>query len=612
MCGIIGVFEKRPGMGADLGRLNAARDVMIRRGPDAAGDLCFEGTDGCHHYMGHRRLSIQDLSDLAAQPMTSASGRFSIVYNGEVYNVSALTKEINDQGVTLKSTSDTEVILEGYALWGPSVIEKLNGMFALAIWDHRENALFVARDRIGIKPLYVTQNEAGFAFASDVRALRDLGYGDDLDQEALALYLMLGYVPAPRSIWSGIEKLEAGTTLLWTADREARKSTYWSAPTETDFEQSVPDLEDLIDEVVEEHLLSDVPLGLFLSGGIDSSVIAASIAGMGHHKADITALTVAYPDVATGDEAPVAERTAKILGMDLHRLELGARNIPSFKEAAGTLDEPLAYNAVVSQTAISELAAQTGLKVVLTGDGGDEVFGGYRWYADVPDTVDAVRTGWVERLKQLKPSNRLRVRERNMAASFRGQCKLFDHAARLFPAFRPEQTAQLLGTVTADACSDLLREALSRHDAPGMHWKRRRQRIDLYTFCQDVCLPKVDRAGMAFSIEARPPLLDHRIVEWGLSRPVTETYDAAPKNALRRIVENRGLGFLLSEPKRGFSLKMAATPDTRTMSREIDAQASALGLSDHWAQISHRRTQNYQYMMDTLYFLCLWRHAQHS
>jgi len=612
MCGIIGVFAKHPNTHADLDRLNAARDLMAARGPDAVGHLTFDGATGCHHYLGHRRLSIQDLSDLATQPMTSASGRFTIVYNGEVYNVAELQKAISDQGIALKSTSDTEVILEGYALWGAKIVEKLNGMFAFAIWDHWENELFVVRDRLGIKPLYISQNDFGFAFASDARALRQLGYGGGIDNDALALYLMLGYVPAPRSIWSNIEKLESGTTLRWSPGKEPRRNAYWSAPDDTDFENGACDLERLIDEVVEEHLISDVPIGLFLSGGIDSTVIASSIASMSHCKADITALTVAYPDIPAGDESSVAERTAKELGIRLHQLELGKNNIPSFTEAAATLDEPLAYNAIVSQAAISERAAQIGLKVVLTGDGGDEVFGGYRWYEDEPDTSAAVPAGWVNAIKQLRPSDRLRARERAMAASFADQSELFGHVSRVFPTFRPDQVARLLGTKTAAECSDLLHAALSKHDAPGMHWKRRRQRIDLYTFCQDVCLPKVDRAGMAFSIETRPPLLDHRIVEWGLSRPVTDAHDAAPKNALRQIVKDRGLGFILSEPKRGFSLKMATTPNVKTMQREIDAQTDALGLSRRWAQVAHRRTNNYQLTMDTLYFLSLWKRAQVS
>lgn len=609
MCGLLAVLGLPAGSDITEQRIELARDVMSSRGPDAASFSKFEDSSGKTGYLAHRRLSIQDLSSAAEQPMHSASGRCSIVYNGEVYNTDELRSGLEARGILFRTTSDTEVILEGYEVWGPEVVDKLNGMFAFVIWDRKNQTAFLARDRVGIKPLYMARHAGGLACASDMRALTALGYGGEINQDALALYLMLGYVPAPRSIWNGIEKIEAGETLLWSVDGSEKRNIYWSAPTDTDFEGSGPRIDDLIDMVVEEHLLSDVPLGLFLSGGIDSSVIAASIAGLGSSAShNITALTVAYPGDATSNEAPIAIKTAEILGLEVQELALVAASDHSYGRAVSTLDEPLAYNAVVSQSAISELAAKSGLKVVLSGDGGDEVFGGYRWHlpAKLEDYAYHKRGGVSGMIKSLTPNERQRRQDITLGQRFRNLSDLAFHAYRVFPALRPDHVADIVVGMSKSHCEQLLLDALDRHDAPALPWKRRMQRVDLYTFCQDVVLPKVDRAGMAYSVEARPPLLDHRIVEWGLSRPISDEFDAKPKNALRGIVRSRGLGFLLDQPKRGFSLKLGVSPDAQGVKAAIDRESKMLGISQSWDQTIHRRVEHYQIKMDTLLFLSLW------
>ncbi|MGI1662805.1 asparagine synthase (glutamine-hydrolyzing) [Palleronia sp. KMU-117] len=590
--------------------VDAARDLMAQRGPDASATLEDRDAAGRTLFLAHRRLSIQDLSLAADQPMTSASGRCSIVYNGEVYNTASLRQALRQHGVDCRTTSDTELILEGYELWGPAVVDRLNGMFAFAIWDRHANTAFLARDRIGVKPLYVAQVGGVLACASDARALRALGFGNGIDREALALYLMLGYVPAPRAIHAGIEKLDAGTTLRWAADGRVSQHTYWSAPTDSDYEGARVPLADLVDTVVEEHLLSDVPLGLFLSGGIDSSVIAASIAGLGPDLArNVSALTVAYPGQAASDEAPVARRTAEALGLRLTELPLTSASDHGYDMASASLDEPLAYNAIVSQSAISQLAAQTGLKCVISGDGGDEVFGGYRWYdpADLADFAPQRAAGLRGYLKSFSPRKKRAFRDAARGQAFRGISDLTLHAFRLFPALRPDHVAALMGDLTEARCTELLQDALSRHDAPRLDWKRRMQRIDLYTFCQDVVLPKVDRAGMAYSVEARPPLLDHRVIEWGLSHPVTDDFDGVPKAPLRAILRDRGLGFLLDEPKRGFSLKLGTGPDARQVRDTISGAMQPLGLRPDWEAIVHEQVEKRVYKLDTLLFLALWQ-----
>lgn len=612
MCGLLAVFAAPGKEALSLETVDYARDLMAQRGPDAAATVEILARNGATHTLAHRRLSIQDLSAKATQPMTSASGRCSIVYNGEVFNTATLREALSAEGITCRTTSDTELILEGYEAWRPKVVQKLNGMFAFAIWDHKDQSAFLARDRIGIKPLFIAHNSGGLSCASDMRVLKALGLGQDLDEEAQALFLMLGYVPTPRTIWSGIEKLPAGTTLRWRADGSVHKETYWSAPEDTDFEENGPDVSVLIDAVVEEQLLSDVPIGLFLSGGLDSSVIASSIAGLGPQSAkNITALTVAYPGSASHDEAPVALRTADQLGLNIQVLPLEIASHLSYEKSVDALDEPLAYNAVVSQTAISELAAQAGLKVVMTGDGGDEVFGGYRWYSDI-GASEYIPPGTVFRLRSLKDCRTRRIKENwdfLRGRSYRRKSALHLHTQRLFPAFRSDQVAKLLPGFSEQVCEDLLCAALSPHIAPNLPAKRQLQRLDLYTFCQDVVLTKVDRAGMAFSVEARPPLLDHRIIEWGLSRPVADRYDAASKNPLRQMVRDRGLGFLLDEPKRGFSLKTSSGPSRKLVEETIDAQSTRLGLSPSWRKVI-KHSEVCHVKMDVLHFLSLWRQSQ--
>jgi asparagine synthase (glutamine-hydrolysing) len=326
----------------------------------------------------------------------------------------------------------------------------------------------------------------------------------------------------------------------------------------------------------------------------------------------VSALTVAYPGHAASDEAPVARRTADTLGMPLIELPLTSASDYGFDTATAALDEPLAFNAIVSQSAISQLAAQSGLKCVITGDGGDEVFGGYRWYtpAALADFAPQRPSGPGAWLRSFMPKETQRLRDASRGQAFRSLSDLTLHSYRLFPALRPDHVAAMMTDFSEARCTELVQDALSRHDAPRMDWKRRMQRIDLYTFCQDVVLPKVDRAGMDHSVEARPPLLDHRVVEWGLSHPVTDSSDGAPKGAMRAILRDRGLGFLLDEPKRGFSLKLGTGPDAQQVQDTISGAMHPLGLEADWQRILHKRTEDRAIKLDTLLFLSLWQSRQ--
>ncbi|TYC50009.1 asparagine synthase (glutamine-hydrolyzing) [Rhodobacterales bacterium] len=609
MCGILGAVGALPVGPLDETLILEARDLMRSRGPDSGGYLELSDGHAGSCFLAHRRLAIQDLSESGSQPMRSADGRYVIIYNGEVYNAGPLRSQLEKLGTCFRSTSDTEIILEGYARWGADVVEKLHGMFAIAIWDDIEHRLFLARDRLGIKPLYISNSTGYFAFASDLRALRHLGLGREIAPQALWLYLALGYVPAPRSIWAGIEKLEAGQYLSWRAGKKPTVTQYWRAPDDTDFEGKPEAIEALISSVVEEQLLSDVPVGLFLSGGLDSSLIASSLAELGRTNDNLVAITAAFPGNDLNNEAPIAERTAKQLGIPLYCLELAHDIDPYFDAAVAAMDEPIAYNAIVTQAGVSQLACEAGLKVVLTGDGGDEVFGGYTWhYPKAGETQGLFDFRFIDLFnsKELK-----RKVSQLKAARFEAKSEHFSYMRSVFPALRPGEIADLLSGARATHIEDLLLEVFERYNAPRLPQKRRWQRIDLYTFCQDVVLPKVDRTGMAFSVEARPPLLDHRIVEWGLSRPMSDNFDAVPKNVIRQILEKRGLGFLLTEAKRGFSLKSRGGP--KIAKREFVKQnIRNVGLTGKWERSINRKTESFGHKLETLYWLSRWHEAHNA
>ncbi|MFN3249937.1 asparagine synthase (glutamine-hydrolyzing) [Roseibium album] len=607
MCGILGAVGKSPPRPLSKPNILEARDLMRTRGPDSEGFLELTDGRGGNCYLAHRRLAIQDLSENGSQPMRSADGRYTIVYNGEVYNAQSLRKQLEQLGTRFKSTSDTEVILEGYSCWGAEVVQRLNGIFAFAIWDQYENRFFLARDRLGVKPLYLSESPGFFAFASDLRALRHLGLGSEIDTQALCLYLALGYIPAPRSIWAGITKLEAGQFLSWRAGEESVVTQYWEAPDDTDFEGKPEAIEDLIDNVVEEQLLSDVPVGLFLSGGLDSSLLASSLVARGRANDNLVAITAAFPGNDRGDEAPIAKRTAKQLGIHLECLPFSSDVDPYFDAAVAAMDEPIAFNAIVTQAGVSQLASEAGLKVVLTGDGGDEVFGGYTWHypsARKPPSLFDLCFGNFFDLRMVK-----RKISELKAARFEAKSEYFSYMRSVFSALRPDEISGIQTGSRAAQIEELLLEVFERHNAARLPDKRRWQRIDLYTFCQDVVLPKVDRTGMAYSIEARPPLLDHRIVEWGLSRPLSDPFDAFPKNAVRQILKKRGLGFLLNEPKRGFSLKSRGGP--KIDKREFITQnVSKVGLTKKWKPSVSRKSEARGHKIETLYWLSRW-HAAH-
>lgn len=400
------------------------------------------------------RISARQRNSRWCQPPGRASLSTTAKFIIQMSCVVRLHRKVWSAGQHLTLNSSSKAMKFG----GRSFSTDSSECLPFLIWDREKNKAFIVRDRIGVKPLYFTSDTDVFACASDLRALSSLGFCEAIDRDALALYLMLGYVPTPRSIFRDVHKLEPGTFLEWSGSGALRQKRYWSAPTDTDYEEREP-ISDLIDRVVEEQLLSDVPIGPFLSGGIDSSVIASSIARLNASKtADLTALSIADPGRQQDNEAPVAKRTADALGIDFVEMPLERAEDFSYETATRAVDEPLGYTALVSQCAISKLAADRGLKCVLTGDGGDEVFGGYRWCdgSTVDDFVERRPDTLKRRLKSFTPRGLAARRDSRIGQEFRRQSPLAFHASRVFPALRPDQVAAMAQDISEAHATDLM------------------------------------------------------------------------------------------------------------------------------------------------------------
>src|SRR3984957_15815820 len=379
MCGIVG-YAGRPGaVTANL--LAAMRDAIAHRGPDDSG--IWASPDGSV-VLGHRRLAILDLSPAGAQPMENSSRRSVIVFNGEIYNHEELRRELAAGGVHFTGRSDTEVLLAAYDAWGERCVARLRGMFAFAIYDQTRRVLFLARDRAGEKPLYWAEHRGGLVFASELKALMaDPEFPRRLSPEGLAYYLSFGYVPGDKCILEGVHKLPPAHCLSWSLTGGAPKiNRYWDIPSArrddaSSIDELTDDLQRLLTAAVSEQLVADVPLAVLLSGGVDSSLVAAIAAQVSHHKG--RTFTVTLPNHPRLDESRFARSVAQYLGTDHVELPLDHSSADLVQKLAIQFDEPIADSSMIPTYLLAKTVSQH-CKVVVGGDGGDELFGGYRSY----------------------------------------------------------------------------------------------------------------------------------------------------------------------------------------------------------------------------------------
>ncbi len=557
-CGICGVVTDGTRAAPARPVLERMTEALAHRGPDAAG-LYLRGPAG----LGSRRLSIIDLAG-GDQPIANEDGTIWIVYNGEVFNYRELRRDLLARGHRLATASDTEVIVHLYEEDGAGCVRRLRGMFAFALWDATRKTLLLARDRLGIKPLYYAERPGVLAFASELRSLRHaLPGAPEVDPQALEEYVTLGYVPSPRAIFAGIRKLPPAHTLEWSRGR-ATLRRYWTvrydAGARDDVTTAAGRLRALLDDAVRAWTVSDVPVGAFLSGGVDSSIVTALMC----RAADggVRTFSIGFDDPAY-DELRYARQTAARYGTEHHEVVLGASALASLPQVVWFLDEPLADDSAVPTFTVSRLA-RAHVKVVLSGDGGDELFGGYAWtYRDqlrramdwLPGPVRGALAGlagngdvsphgagWPARLRRA-----LRDAVGTLEDGYLRRTTIGAPFKRLL--YHPALRARLGGYDGASPARAIL--ALDGVKDP----RERMLRADQHLYLPDDILFKVDRMSMAHSLEVRTPLLDHHLVEFAAALPYNlKVRGLTSKYLLKRAVRDLVPPPLLRQRKRGFSV----------------------------------------------------------
>jgi asparagine synthase (glutamine-hydrolysing) len=556
MCGIAGILKLDPYETVDEARLKRMRDVLRHRGPDGEG-LWINGPIG----LGHRRLAIVDVAG-GQQPMTNEDGSLWITYNGEVYNHAAFRPILEAKGHRYQNRSDTETILHLYEEEGARCVERLQGMFAFALWDTSRRRLLLARDRLGIKPLYYAVTDRELLFASEIKAILAAGpIRAELDSQVLPELLATRYVAGDGTFFRGIRKLQPGHTLTWSVPEGKRTHRYWHLPVGLDdsaagLQERAVDLEARLERVVRSHLMSDVPLGLFLSGGLDSTGLAALMAPMVGER--LRTFAVGFDDEAT-NELPYARLAAEAVGAQHHEVVVSPEDfLAALPRLVWHEDEPLAFPSSVALNFVSQLA-RPHVKVVLTGEGADELFMGYNWYrvtawnerlgrvygSLVPGSVrESVRRG-IGRL----PHSVARYARRSFLALGTGPRDLFYENFAVFPA--AQRRALLLDRSLTDRV-DPYREQIRCFDEHPGSTLDRMSHADLQTYLVEL-LMKQDQMSMAASIESRVPFLDHELVEHVVKTPAAfKIRGLTTKAVLRQALRHRVPREILRRRKLGF------------------------------------------------------------
>jgi asparagine synthase (glutamine-hydrolysing) len=577
MCGFAGLIDpRRATSAADLDAAVArAAATLTHRGPDSFGTWSDPEAGVA---LGHRRLAILDLSPEGHQPMASRSGRYVIAYNGEVYNFAALRTELETSGGQFHSRSDTEVVVEAIDQWGiDHALDRFIGMFAFALWDRKDRVLTLARDRLGIKPVFWGHASGTFVFGSELRALTcHPGFARDLDTDAATLFALRGCVPAPRSIYRDAHKLEPGTRLSYAVDTGEHTITrFWSLlhtaehgiahPFRGDRRDAANELDHLLQNAVGCRMVADVPLGVFLSGGIDSTTVAALM--QEQSATPIQSFTIGFSD-AEYDEAEDAAAVARHLGTDHHQLQVSDQDALDVVPRLGALyDEPFADSSQIPTYLVSEMTRRQ-VTVALSGDGGDEVFGGYnrhlwcdalarsrdRWPLPMRKTMGALLTAvppgaWdrlfgvlgsalPSALQQRNSGDKLHKLAGVLAAS--SSAEMYEGLLHLWPSGEA-----ITGYANPAGFPDL-------ENVPD--GAERLMALDTLGYLPDDILTKVDRASMAVSLEARVPLLDHRVLAFAWSLPLNwKITDGVGKSLLREVLAKRVPAALTDRPKMGFA-----------------------------------------------------------
>jgi asparagine synthase (glutamine-hydrolysing) len=577
MCGIAGLFDVRGSLrdGSPAALAQRMADTMSHRGPDGHG-AWEDATAGIG--LAHRRLAIVDLSATGAQPMHSADGRFVITYNGEVYNFQDLRAELSALGHSFRGTSDTEVMLTSFMQWGVTeAVKRFIGMFAFAVFDRRERSLHMVRDRVGVKPLYWSIQDSTLMFGSELRALMaHPSFRRDVDPDAVAAVVAYSYVPSPATVFRNVHKLPPGAILSIAAGGEPRIERYWAiedvaakrGTAKFDAGEAVDALDALLRDSIRRRMIADVPVGAFLSGGIDSSTVVALM--QAESSAPVRSFTIGFGDAAY-DESAIARQVADHLRTDHTEIRLDASDaLGLVSKIPDWFDEPFADSSQLPTYLVAKVTRKH-VTVALSGDGGDELFAGYPKYV------------WLDQI--WRAAGRLPRPLRALAGSALSgtpESMLKPIASALLDAGRAERIGEksrrlALALSAYDADSAGLALARVGIDRPLVHGASHGYRLapltglsphltdlvsrmqvnDIVTYLPDDILTKVDRCTMAVSLEAREPLLDHRLIEfvWSLPRDVHHT--GGPKGLLRAVLGRYVPPAWMDRPKRGFSIPLA-------------------------------------------------------
>ena len=551
MCGITGFIS--PTLNKE--HLEKMTFSLQHRGPDAQG-IYFQSLTNKSIGFGHRRLSILDLSDAANQPFESQCERYLMVFNGEVYNFQEIRKQLPN--ISWKTNGDTEVLIEAFALWGVEFVHKLNGMFVISIWDKKEEKLFIFRDRLGIKPLFYFKSSNEFIFASELKALTSIISEKEksINQTAIANFLYLGYIPNDESIFENIRKFPAGNYGVYD-NGNLTVTKYWKAeekiiskPQKKE-QEAKKQLDSLLHQSVKHRMVSDVPLGVFLSGGIDSSTVAAI--SQANSSTPIDTFSIGFKDTKN-DETKYARRVAKHLGTSHHEFILSKEDaLERFEKVLNIYDEPFADSSAIPTMLVSEMTRKKAT-VALSGDGGDELFLGYGMY------------NWAKRLHNpfIKASHNLIASSLKSLKNnkYKRAALVFDYQnkqrikSHIFSQeqyfFSEKEINQLLKKKTLISITEEFGE-LARNLNP----MEQQALFDLNNYLKDDLLVKVDRASMFASLEVRVPFLDHNIVEFALNLDSSLKFkNGEMKYLLKQVLYDYVPSPIFDRPKWGFSIPL--------------------------------------------------------
>lgn len=578
MCGIAGVLTSARVSKEQLDRdAKAMGDSIAYRGPD---DYGIWSDAECGIALSHRRLSIVDLSPAGHQPMVSSDGRYVIIFNGEIYNFQDLRPEVEARGIKLRGHSDTEVMLESFALFGiETTVRRLIGMFTVAVWDRRERTLTLIRDRLGIKPLYWAKFGGLFLFGSELKALRvHPGWTPQLNRGAVSAYLRHNYIPAPHSIYEGVYKLEPGCILTLPWGGEPKINRFWDAravaraglanPLNVSDGELVDQLETLLKDAVRRRMVADVPLGAFLSGGVDSSTVVALMQDA--NASPVRTYSIGF-DIAGYDESKHAAAVARHLHTEHTELTVTSKEaldvIPKLPEY---YDEPFADSSQIPTYLVSAMTRRH-VTVALSGDGGDELFGGYtrymfaqRHWRNLSLLPMPLRQAAAAALRAIPPElcsnlfdrlpGPLRVRQAGDKLHKLASVLALPDADAFYRRLVTHWEPQTLMPDTPEPKGVLWDESVKK-DFGGL--LERMQFFDIVTYLPDDILTKVDRASMAVALEARVPLIDHRVVEFSWRIPRDKLIrNGVSKWPLRQVLYKHVPAELIERPKMGFGIPL--------------------------------------------------------